>query len=448
MINTQVNYQKGGAEEESACRRKQITEWEGDISISGTAYYVSPKGKTGNSGISPESPLQTVADVNSLNLQRGDAVLFERGGVYRTEETLVLKSGVSYGAYGIGEKPLISGSAHDYAMEGEWERESDHIWSISVSGEAGVMTFDNDTAFGIRRFSIEDLKVNGEYYHDLSTQKLYLYYDGQNPSEVFDNIEIGTTKNLLQSYNSDSISIQNLALKYTGMHGISFAMVSNISIHGCEIGWVGGRVQNGDRIVQLGNAIEFWHGCHNVNVSHCYIYQIYDAAFTFQGKNTGDGNSFTDIKFTDSLIEYCSMNFEFWATDTEEGPAKGELEEIKNIMFKNNILRFSGYGWGSFQRADIGSQAFILGWNNTYKPGTVSEFYIIDNIFDCADSYFIWSGLIPEMLNNTYYQKQPSGRNSYIEVMRGSGKYAADQSSFESAVSLFEVNPAKVEWLQ
>lgn len=439
--------QTGGAENEGVALKALIRSRKDAISVPGIVYYVSPDGNDDNTGLSPMLPLRTIARVNQLCLSAGDAVVFERGGTYRTDVSLMLQSGVTYGAYGNGQKPVISGSVQNYAEEDCWcEEELTHIWSTSVSGEAGIMIFDDDKAVGVRKYTLEELKENGDYYHDLKEEKLYLYLEEMCPSEAFDTIEIGTICDLFIGYHVHNLTIQNLALKYVGRHGMSLGDNRCVSIHGCEMSWIGGYMYDWNNKVRLGNGIQFWNECHDVQISHCHFCQIYDAAFTFQGRYT-EGNSYTDVTFTDCLIEYCCMNLEFWGSDQATGWESRDGVEIRNILFQNNILRFSGYGWGGLQRPDIGSQAFLLGWDFTYQPGTVSKFIISDNIFDCADGYFIWSSPVFTLQGNTYYQKQVSGRNGCVEVMRGTGQYADDQESFEKGVLKFEQNPAKIQWL-
>ena len=138
------------------------------------------------------------------------------------------------------------------------------------------------------------------------------------------------------------------------------------------------------------------------------------------------------------------MNFEYWAGD------KGANSKIHNILFKENVLRFSGYGWGSLQRSTIANQAFILSWDNHFED--MKDFFIVDNIFDCADSNFIYSATTsPQngltIMGNTYYQKKTTGRNPNVEIIKNSCKYAENQQQFEKAVKEYEHNPKLVKWL-
>ncbi len=61
-----------------------------NVTYTGTAFYVSPEGDDNNDGKTPNTAWKTVAKVNSSahNIKSGDAVLFERGGEYRTDVSL------------------------------------------------------------------------------------------------------------------------------------------------------------------------------------------------------------------------------------------------------------------------------------------------------------------------------------------------------------------------
>ncbi len=443
-----VEEMHGGAKREAIELRTNIQLLEDDIKIKGTIYYVSEHGDDKNTGNSISTPIKTISRINQLECSEGDAILFERGGLFRTEETLQIRSGITYGTYGLGSKPIISGSACNYAQDAIWtSTEYQNVWKTSVYGECGVMTFNDDTSFGVRKYSIEELSENEEYYHDLNNHELYLY-SNNNPCEAYEQIEMGTLKDLLVGFHANDVTIHNLSFKYTANHAISLGDNRDIVIQGCEIGWIGGKIYNEKTGVRLGNGIQIWNECHRVKVDHCYIYQVYDAAFTFQGRYP-EGNSYTDVEFTNCLIEYCSMNFEFWGSDQSPGNMdSGDLVEIKNILCKDNIFRFAGYGWSGVQRPDKGNQAFLLGWRYTYQPGKVSNFVICDNIFDTADCHFVWSELIFELQGNTYYQSDMSGRNSNVEIRRGLDIVAMDQNSFEEGIQTFDGKAKKIKWLQ
>ncbi|MGB9773468.1 MAG: right-handed parallel beta-helix repeat-containing protein [Bacteroidota bacterium] len=75
-----------------------------------TTYYISggPLGNDANNGISSSTPWRTIDKLNTVQLQPGDLILFERGWIYTGE--ISADTGVYYGAYGNGSSPVISGA--------------------------------------------------------------------------------------------------------------------------------------------------------------------------------------------------------------------------------------------------------------------------------------------------------------------------------------------------
>ncbi len=77
------------------------------VSFSAT-YYVSNAGSDTNNGLSEASSWKTLAKVNAVTLFVGDAVKFKCGDSWFGQLT-PQRSTISYGAYGTGLKPVISG---------------------------------------------------------------------------------------------------------------------------------------------------------------------------------------------------------------------------------------------------------------------------------------------------------------------------------------------------
>ncbi|MBQ3201169.1 MAG: hypothetical protein IJB22_04520, partial [Clostridia bacterium] len=106
----------------------------------GTAYYVSNDGDDNNDGLTPETAWRTLKKVAEVNgfwgdaplLKAGDIVFFRRGDVFRMNEigwdpyladeaALHLKvDGVTYSAYGEGEKPIFTESTENGSGAEKW----------------------------------------------------------------------------------------------------------------------------------------------------------------------------------------------------------------------------------------------------------------------------------------------------------------------------------------
>ncbi len=94
----------------------------------GTAYYISNDGNDSADGTSPESAWATIDRLNEAELDYGDAVFFRRGDVWRAVQ-VNSQPGVTYSAYGEGEKPGLYGSEEN---GGGAEK-----WSLWYEGEDG-----------------------------------------------------------------------------------------------------------------------------------------------------------------------------------------------------------------------------------------------------------------------------------------------------------------------
>lgn len=438
----------GGADDEAAVLKDDIDAYEDSVEAycDGTVYYVAANGNSSNSGTSSSAPI-SFDKVRSLNLKAGDAVVFKRGDTFRISESLKLTNGVSYGAYGDGAKPEILGSLKNYATA-EWTSSDDIIWKVYVGAADATNVVLDDNAVGFLKNTLDEVKADGDFFYDKATGYLYLQLYHQNPGEYFDSIEIASTNYLFEAYGAMShirrdITIENITFKYATTIGIHLAFCDNIYIAGCELGWIGGAGW-GDSGTRFGNAIQMWRYATNCVAESNYIYQIFDAAISFQG--TAD-NIYTDLIFTSNLIEYCSMNFEFWGNNGETATSTSSDPDciMENIYFGENILRFGGYGWGGLQRKGITDQAFILAWNNVYDDGQVTGFDITGNIFDVATcNYFYANGML-EDLNisaNTYYQDA----NAAQMTIRDGGTYGITAEQFSAAIKSVD-SEAIVGWI-
>ena len=85
----------------------------------GTAYYLSSDGDDRAAGTSPETAWATIDRLNRADLQYGDAVFFRRGDIWRAAQVESLP-GVTYSAYGQGEKPGLYGSVENGGSAEKW----------------------------------------------------------------------------------------------------------------------------------------------------------------------------------------------------------------------------------------------------------------------------------------------------------------------------------------
>ena len=367
----------------------------------------------------------STASITSIisGLQSGDKVLFERGGIYRICIDVPCNN-LYFGAYGEGEKPYIYGSLKNFA-DSSWTKDSGNIWYVSgvttlSNNDAGIVVFNQGEAVGTKVNAKSHLTADGYFWYDATNKRVYLYSE-VNPATRFQSIEIGVNDYIFDITGKSGITIDNLALKYTGGHGISLQYDSHdVTITNCEIGFVGGSLMTHTttNTIRYGNGIELWNGGYNITVDNCWIYQVYDSGITHQGTGTVAGNSvFTqnNITVSNNLVEYCSLAcIEYWASDS--GSAT-QFNTMSNIAYTNNILRFGGYGFGNMN-VDwdikpgfvIYSSASCLNMLGKVSGTTTPTFTISGNVFDTAKSALVQlvnkhsvSGF-PILSGNTYMQ--------------------------------------------
>lgn len=426
--------------------------------VTGTTYYISKS--------------QGFSNISS-SLKSGDAVLFERGGTYRiptgSNKGYQLKAGVVYGSYGTGEKPLISGSAYDYKNR-TWTSSGTNIWytnvntsgsSSSTGNDVGNVYFNNGKYCGVMKSGTSALTSNGDFYYN-GSGRLYLYCTSD-PRSYYSNIEIAQNKVILGL--ADNVVIDNLDIRYGGLHGIS-GTADSVNITNCNISWIGGAHQDDAR---LGNGIQISQHSDWATVKYCHISQCYDAGLTFQSYSSSgeQPGNFTNITFQDNIVEYCTYGIEMFSSD-HSASTGASSKTVDNIHILGNVLRYSGYGWGNEQRYEPGSTgdyetAHIRVGQMRYWPST-TKFEIKNNYFDISLKCMVFwrmgktvaqPGL--EISGNYFYQTygktgdyraiefgivgNPADPDNYLS-------YASSQYGLNEAVARFDSSPADVKWVK
>lgn len=478
-------------------RKEKILMTKSNVVIKGTTYYVSNCGDDNNDGKTPETPWKTLQKVSEAYLKEGDGVLFKRGDLFRG--TVKAKSGVTYSAYGEGEKPKFYGCHKPLSSPKLWEiyDEKHNIWKCTEKMlDPGTIVF-NDCEFHARKlipsyndkmqfvcrddesrlFQVEnemteDLDVYWHYDEvltksptkgkdfpipligDDSFGDIYVRCDKGNPGEVFESIEALARTHMFLVGEHKNVTIDNVCIKYVGMHGVSaFGYSVGLHVTNCEIGWIGGCIQHyagtdpnypqGQRgtVTRFGNGVEIYGGCDDYVVSNNYIYQIYDAGATHQ-ITTDKKVTMTNISYTDNLMERCVYGIEYFLDQIN-----GENESyMDNVVIKNNFIRLGGYGWGQ-QRHNKETPALIKGWS---YPNTAKKYSICNNIFDrCKYRLLHLVALkkesLPEMDDNIYIQNIGGMLGQYGENENGEPEVIPfDEGSEETIQCVFKDKNAQV----
>lgn len=117
----------------------------GHSHAAGNTYYVAVNGSDSNAG-TQAAPWQTLAKVNSMTFVPGDSILFRRGDTF--SGSIVPKSSgssgapITYGAYGSGANPIITGLAD----VSSWTNLGGNIWEST--SPASILPTANVVAVG------------------------------------------------------------------------------------------------------------------------------------------------------------------------------------------------------------------------------------------------------------------------------------------------------------
>lgn len=390
----------------------------------GTTYYVSNNGNDENDGKSPETAWATLEKVNSYIFEKGDLVLFERGGFWRGY--VYAKSGVTYSAYGNGHKPKIYTSID--GTEGEWletDTKDVYVYSKKIFKEdVCTIVFDgdgNDAKYAEKRdhngvikkdldFAFQGQRAQG----GKKDSQLYLKCEAGNPKDIFDTIEISYASSTFEMDNgAENIHINNIAMIF-GSVPYSGGYFNNIKATYCVMGWHGGNFDASG--VRFCGGVGVLPDGDNIFVEHCYIYQQFDSGVTPQVAwstltNGKEPSVFDTFVTSDCLFESCEYTLEYFSTQ------KDTLENaIKNMYFGYNFCRMGGYGFGD----KPAKSRYIKSWGH---ENTCIDCQVEYNIFDRAASQSIevisydqfasgniltWEN-IPKFNNNIYIHRK--GRN-------------------------------------
>ena len=403
---------RSGIDDISEQMKKDILYTPDNVNVTGTRFYVSEKsGDDKNDGKSPSTPVKTIARITTLGLKNGDAVLFERGGIYRG--TISGTPGITYAAYGTGDKPLIMQSKHDYADPKYWEEtEYPNVYKCTeLLVNVGVIGFDHDLfdysdssynevygkimnkdMFGFT--GPADLSEDLQFYSVLPNNnvteagELYLYSEEGNPGSRFGSIEIGERINIFKGALSNCV-IDNLAFKFTGAHAVGTGGVTNLTVKNCVFSWLGGSVLSisfgsSGRPVNYGNAVEVYGSCHGYLVENNWMYQIYDTGVTHQYSD-GSACIHEGVRYYDNLIELCHWGIEFY-NNPGDGTTDPSKKYTRDVHIAYNVVRDSGYGWGSITRFRQTNSFGYCGSSLSTNDDELTEY----NIFDRCAGYLVY----------------------------------------------------------
>ncbi|MBR3991854.1 MAG: S-layer homology domain-containing protein [Clostridia bacterium] len=434
--------------------------------VKGKCYYISSiRGNDKNDGLSPSKPWKTFNNLYKVwdaenniftsTVKIGDGVFLERGSVFNLNENgkydkLMVIPGVIYGAYGTGEKPVLSNRLDIGSASGTWvSTDWPNVWKLDsdYAGMPGNIVFKKDgkeswgifviasdpidpfngaetkpygwvsngeevfESGGVPFSSPGDLKHNLEYIGDRINGGLWVYCDKGNPGEFYDEINISKDGELVEylgEYTKTTVPtrVDNMTLQYTGGCALSTYDAENFYVTNCVFDWIGGQYQtrvkdiledpDADRTVRFGNAVQNWGACNGVFVNDCYFKDVYDAAASTQGYS-GNMRNFCS---SGCVLDRCDLSYEFF----NHG---GYPHELVNLFITDNYVINNGIGFcdvrtdrrSAFLYTDYGVNDTV--YENIHFENNVN---IISTEFGLATSNVAFGQTKGTILrNNTYY---------------------------------------------
>jgi parallel beta-helix repeat protein len=142
------------------------------LAANATNYYVSATGNDAAAGTSSATAWKTISKVNAFTFAANDSILFKRGDVFLGGIT-VKRNNLSYGAYGTGNRPVITG----FVTLSGWTLVSTGIYKASVATKSYV----NMVALNGRPQQI------GRYPNATDANKGYLAFEAAGTNSITDN---------------------------------------------------------------------------------------------------------------------------------------------------------------------------------------------------------------------------------------------------------------------
>jgi len=471
-------------------RREDINAAQTDVSgnVTGTIYYVSNNGSDNNNGRTPETAWATPKYALQQSLAPGDAVLLERGSVWTiqpsdafglTSSAYLIPKGVTLGAYGNGDKPILQGSSESADNPGFWElffeEDGIKIWKAAEKvyycpvivfndgesyaypvmpgmDEKGMYRTVNGNPFDVREGLEEDLQfcclldlsqkgVDTVIDNDPVKGALYLRCDAGNPGDVYKKISIPQTAcglALLTDAAIDGIKLRYFSCNGAVMDGYDGNHSQTVT--NCDVGWCGGLLM-GYNESEGGMYLPFSAGgamqisSTHVTVQDSYIHDCGPFTLIAAFHNNADTPEKCILRFEDILIEgnliaRCGSGVHMGDYATMD--IQDTYGFMSNFVFEDNMVMDSGFGWvgkmvsGQSATSNVRYSAF----ENYDSAADNDGIYLRNNIF-YKSAYALFSlseyrlyktekaGPLPVFSGNTYIQYGTNPllrKNDYSEV--------------------------------
>lgn len=332
-----------------------------------TIYYVdATTGNNSDTGQTEELAWETIAKVNGEDFSHGDSILFKRGETWR-EQLIVPSSGtdgspITFGAYGSGEKPIISGADkvtgwNQYAATNIYSVNSDWTPYVVVEDDSllSEVTWDTDIATTATSMSA------GTWTIDTTNDLLYVWAtDAADPdTHVMEVSKRNHAINGNDSEGKDYLVFEYLTIKHANLfHGIKTYGGSHWVIDGLTFN------QN----YQAGLAV---YDSDDITIQNSIFYD---------NKMAIDGNSASNIIIRNNTI----YDNNHWAND--DGIRMGAT----NLLIEYNRICNNNTGDSADNIQIVGPSSNVTIRYNLIENGSNAGIILTDN----AGSAKIYSNII------------------------------------------------------
>ena len=463
----------------------------------GTAYYVSAEGDDLNDGLTPSTAWRTLEKVKEISdtngsLKPGDAVFFRRGDVFRFSEqdpddpfTIYKTDGVTYSAYGNGEKPVLTGSVENGTGAGKWElvysdESGKKIWKYykdMVDIAMIVCGSDKTIATRVYEFarggeSISDCRYEscvlnhywmnedpgvtllgkllpieetltenmtfvsrplrmGEEMERIEPGPLYFRCDIGNPGTVYDFVEFSQLRSHI-TLEASRVVFDNLNLRCMGdcfIATFNWSLAENTLIQNCEFAYGGGAVMHyrkvdGTYIIGcVGDSI--YCVVRNTTMQNNYIHDCLASAVTYEGHQDAPSMSGNSVYY--HLLDNVFVGTLGIRLDASIGLHRDEPNFTNGLAYLEEVIIQGNQVWytGKLSRGKYyyPEGAFVL-MANYYGKCLVENniFYGTINSYPPYDSLLTLESYPKEDLPVSY--TMPQVKNNVYVQYKG-GKFAS-----------------------
>jgi hypothetical protein len=245
------------------------------VTIPAKIYYVSTTGNDANDGLTPATAWGSISKVNSLPLATGDIILFERGGVFRGAGLFPQVGGLTYGAYGSGAKPEITG-APDLSSASAWTHATNGRWTASVPQDGGqdpeIVWFDGTRRAPEANTAAVESGNPSDWYWESGTLHVQTGGAGINPTSVWSDISVNQLEYGMYNNGIDWPDLRFEDLVFTHFrygvynHGHNNSCY-RVEVHRCSRNNFDWRAANGylEECVSTDNGLTGVQGAHGYN---------------------------------------------------------------------------------------------------------------------------------------------------------------------------------------